>query len=98
MSVDSTDPPPEEAVATNGDPNTIQTDGPASATTTTTCTGRRQVLRPSRRVLIPPPNFGMVEDNLYRSGQPSELNFPFLEKLKLRTVVWLAPEDPGSRL
>lgn len=40
----------------------------------------------------------MVEDGLYRSGQPSELNFPFLEKLKLKTVVWLAPEDPNPRL
>ncbi|KAK4054548.1 tyrosine-protein phosphatase required for protection against superoxide stress (By similarity) [Microbotryomycetes sp. JL201] len=57
----------------------------------------RQATRPSRRVLIPPPNFGMVEDSLFRSGQPSELNFPFLEKLKLKTIVWLAPEDPGSR-
>jgi tyrosine-protein phosphatase OCA1 len=54
--------------------------------------------RPSQRVLIPPPNFGMVEDALYRSGQPSELNFPFLEKLRLKAVVWLAPEDPGGRL
>ncbi len=47
---------------------------------------------------MPPPNWGMVEDGLYRSGQPSELNFPFLEKLKLKTVVWLAPEDPNPRL
>lgn len=54
--------------------------------------------RPSQRVVIPPPNFGMVEDGLYRSGQPSELNFPFLEKLRLKAVVWLAPEDPGGRL
>ncbi|KAI9219010.1 putative tyrosine phosphatase family protein [Blastocladiella britannica] len=47
--------------------------------------------------LIPPLNFGMIEDDLYRSGQPNELNFPFLEKLALRTVVWLAPEDPSPR-
>lgn len=32
-----------------------------------------------------------------RSGQPSELNFPFLEKLKLNSIVWLAPEDPSPR-
>ncbi|RHZ77611.1 hypothetical protein Glove_174g191 [Diversispora epigaea] len=39
----------------------------------------------------------MIEEDLYRSGQPNELNFPFLEKLGLKTVVWLAPEDPNQR-
>ncbi|KAI9340013.1 protein-tyrosine phosphatase [Zopfochytrium polystomum] len=47
--------------------------------------------------MIPPMNFGMVEDNLYRSGQPNELNFPFLEKLNLKTVIFLAPEEPNQR-
>ncbi|KAI8893729.1 protein-tyrosine phosphatase [Globomyces pollinis-pini] len=46
---------------------------------------------------IPPMNFGLVENNLYRSGQPNELNFPFLEKLGLQTVVYLAPEEPSQR-
>ncbi|KAI9229746.1 MAG: protein-tyrosine phosphatase [Piptocephalis tieghemiana] len=46
---------------------------------------------------IPPQNFGIIEDGLYRSGQPNELNFPFLEKLGLRTVIWLAPEEPNQR-
>lgn len=45
-------------------------------------------------MLVPPPNFGMVEESLYRSGQPDQLNFPFLEKLSLRSVIWLAPEEP----
>ena len=45
---------------------------------------------------IPPVNFGMVEDNLYRSGQPGELNFPFLEKLKLKKILYLSNEDPPS--
>ncbi|KAJ3200566.1 tyrosine-protein phosphatase required for protection against superoxide stress (By similarity) [Dinochytrium kinnereticum] len=42
-------------------------------------------------------NFGMVEEDLYRSGQPNELNFPFLEKLGLKTVIYLAPEEPNQR-
>jgi tyrosine-protein phosphatase OCA1 len=46
---------------------------------------------------IPPLNFGMIEPKLYRSGQPNELNFPFLETLKLKTVLFLAPEDPNQR-
>ncbi|KAJ3104669.1 tyrosine-protein phosphatase required for protection against superoxide stress (By similarity) [Phlyctochytrium bullatum] len=46
---------------------------------------------------IPPMNFGMVEEDLYRSGQPHELNFPFIEKLGIRTVIYLAPEEPNQR-
>ncbi|KNC76816.1 tyrosine-protein phosphatase, partial [Sphaeroforma arctica JP610] len=39
-------------------------------------------------------NFGIVEEGLYRCGQPNELNFPFMEKLKLKRVIFLAPEEP----
>ena len=42
---------------------------------------------------VPPANFGLVEMDLYRSGLPNELNFPFLEKLQLRTVIYLAPDE-----
>eukprot|EP00036_Acanthoecidae_sp_10tr_P008039 CAMPEP_0182921400 /NCGR_PEP_ID=MMETSP0105_2-20130417/4123_1 /TAXON_ID=81532 ORGANISM="Acanthoeca-like sp., Strain 10tr" /NCGR_SAMPLE_ID=MMETSP0105_2 /ASSEMBLY_ACC=CAM_ASM_000205 /LENGTH=167 /DNA_ID=CAMNT_0025058919 /DNA_START=313 /DNA_END=813 /DNA_ORIENTATION=- len=45
---------------------------------------------------IPPANFGHVEEGLYRSGQPNELNFPFLEKLQLKAVLYLSPEDPST--
>ncbi|KAJ8904677.1 hypothetical protein NDN08_001195 [Rhodosorus marinus] len=47
--------------------------------------------------LIPPINFGIVEENLYRSGMPNELNFPFLEKLQLKTIVNLASEEPSQQ-
>jgi len=47
---------------------------------------------------IPPLNFGWVEDDLYRSGVPNELNFPFLEKMKLKKIIYLAPEDPSEHL
>lgn len=42
---------------------------------------------------IPPQNFGVVEADLYRSAQPNELNFPFLERLRLRTIIYLAPDE-----
>ena len=35
-----------------------------------------------------------VEDNLYRSGHPTELNFPFLERLHLKKILYLSPESP----
>jgi protein tyrosine/serine phosphatase len=47
---------------------------------------------------IPPINFGAVEENIYRSGQPNELNFPFLEKLGLKTIIFLAAEEPNEKL
>lgn len=46
---------------------------------------------------IPPVNYGMVEEDLYRSGQPNELNFPFLERLNLKTIVYLALEEPNAQ-
>ena len=47
-----------------------------------------------QRKLVCPINFGMVEENLYRSGQPSEINFPFLSTLGLSAIIWLAVEEP----
>lgn len=49
-------------------------------------------------MLVPPNNFGMVEEDLYRSGAPDQINFGFLEQLNLRSLIWLAPEDVGSEL
>jgi tyrosine-protein phosphatase OCA1 len=46
---------------------------------------------------IPPVNYGMIEQDLYRSGQPNELNFPFLERLNLRTIIYLALEEPNPQ-
>lgn len=43
--------------------------------------------------LIPPTNFGMIEDDMYRSGLAIELNFAFLEQLRLKTMLYLASEE-----
>eukprot|EP00656_Telonema_subtile_P048990 TRINITY_DN5998_c0_g2_i1.p1 TRINITY_DN5998_c0_g2~~TRINITY_DN5998_c0_g2_i1.p1 ORF type:complete len:177 (+),score=44.70 TRINITY_DN5998_c0_g2_i1:147-677(+) len=47
--------------------------------------------------LIPPFNFGYVEEDLYRCGLPIDLNFPFLEKLRLKTIIYLASEPPSQQ-
>ena len=47
--------------------------------------------------LYPPQNFGCVEDGVYRSGLPSELNYRFLESLNLRTAIVLSPESMDSQ-
>jgi len=38
-------------------------------------------------VLVPPTNFSMVEEGLYRSGFPEPPNFPFLETLNLKSIM-----------
>ena len=43
----------------------------------------------SRQLLFPPLNFGIVEDGIYRSGLPTQLNLPFLLTLRLKTVICL---------
>ena len=48
-----------------------------------------------RNVFIPPPNFGYVEPELYRSAVPNEMNFPFLQTLNLKTVVYLSFDAPS---
>lgn len=38
---------------------------------------------------VPPLNFSLVEDGIYRSGFPMPINYPFLERLKLKTIIYL---------
>ena len=47
--------------------------------------------------LFPPQNFGAVEDGIYRSGLPTELNYRFLESLRLKTVIVLSPESMDTQ-
>ncbi|RPA90740.1 tyrosine phosphatase [Choiromyces venosus 120613-1] len=46
--------------------------------------------------LVPPLNFCQVEEGLFRSGQPASFNLPFLSGLNLKTIVWLAVEEPNE--
>ncbi|KAH9313721.1 hypothetical protein KI387_022348, partial [Taxus chinensis] len=43
-------------------------------------------------LFVPPLNFSMVEKGVYRSGFPNTINFPFLETLQLRSIIYLCPE------
>ncbi|KNB46707.1 tyrosine phosphatase [Blastocystis sp. subtype 4] len=42
---------------------------------------------------IPPRNFNMVLDGVYRCIVPTDLNFPFLDRLHLKTIVYLSNEE-----
>ncbi|OZJ01751.1 hypothetical protein BZG36_05244 [Bifiguratus adelaidae] len=40
----------------------------------------------------------MVESGVYRSGHPNVQNLPFLRRLKLKTIMYLAMEDPTAEM
>ncbi|KAL2317025.1 hypothetical protein Fmac_030901 [Flemingia macrophylla] len=41
---------------------------------------------------IPPLNFAMVDNGIFRSGFPEPSNFSFLKTLRLRSIIYLCPE------
>ncbi|KAK9481295.1 protein-tyrosine phosphatase [Lipomyces japonicus] len=49
--------------------------------------------RPETKLMVPPLNFAMVASGVYRSGHPLPINFPFLEKLKLKTIIYLGEQE-----
>lgn len=48
------------------------------------------MLRNQMATYIPPRNFNAVLNNIYRSSIPTDLNHPFLERLHLKTIVYLS--------
>lgn len=38
---------------------------------------------------VPPLNFSLVEDSIYRSGFPMPINYPFLQQLGIKTIIYL---------
>ena len=56
----------------------------------------RKIIQPPNLRIIPPLNFCPVEKQLYRSGQPSMINESFLNELHLKTIIWLANEEPND--
>ncbi|KAH1093130.1 hypothetical protein GLYMA_14G049600v4 [Glycine max] len=43
-------------------------------------------------LFIPPLNFAMVDNGIFRSGFPEPANFSFLQTLGLRSIIYLCPE------
>ncbi|KAK9292031.1 hypothetical protein L1049_019985 [Liquidambar formosana] len=43
-------------------------------------------------VWVPPSNFSIVEEGIFRSALPLPSNFAFLESLNLRSIIYLCPE------
>lgn len=49
-------------------------------------------------MLVPPDNFGLVEPGLYRCSKLDPDHFPFLQTLKLKTILLLDAENPPRNL
>lgn len=45
-------------------------------------------------MLVPPDNFALVEEGIYRSSKLDPINHSFLETLNLKSVVWMDEERP----
>ncbi|XP_057522938.1 probable tyrosine-protein phosphatase DSP4 [Amaranthus tricolor] len=41
---------------------------------------------------VPPLNFAMVDNGIFRSGFPEDANFRFLQSLGLRSIIYMCPE------
>ena len=47
----------------------------------------------NEKAVIPPLNFSMVDRGIYRSGFPNKKNFTFLERLGLRSILYLCHQE-----
>ena len=47
----------------------------------------------SEDILMPPSNFSMVDVGIYRGSYPTFKNFSFLQHLKIKTILFLCPEE-----
>ncbi|KAI4371163.1 hypothetical protein MLD38_019429 [Melastoma candidum] len=47
----------------------------------------------SGEMFIPPLNFSIVDNGIFRSGFPDRANFGFLKSLGLRSILYLCPEE-----
>ncbi|KAH9749715.1 Tyrosine-protein phosphatase DSP1 [Citrus sinensis] len=55
--------------------------------------------RDGEELFVPPFNFAIVDNGIFRSGFPDSANFSFLKSLGLRSVIYLCPEPyPDSNL
>ena len=50
------------------------------------------------QALVPPLNFAMVEHGVFRSGFPEASNFPFLQSLGLRSVLYVRGRSKASKI
>lgn len=58
----------------------------------TPCYPLSEVKDGESELFVPPLNFSMVDNGIFRSGFPDVANFSFLQSLKLKSIICLCPE------
>jgi len=51
-----------------------------------------------KQPLYPPARFGFVNPGVYRGGFPLLPNFRFLDRLQIKTIISIVPEEPTQDL
>ncbi|TXG46877.1 hypothetical protein EZV62_026171 [Acer yangbiense] len=54
--------------------------------------GTEENEKDGEEMFVPPLNFAMVDNGVFRSGFPDSANFSFLQSLGLRSILYLCPE------
>ncbi|KAK3188511.1 hypothetical protein Dsin_028072 [Dipteronia sinensis] len=54
--------------------------------------GAEENEKDGEEMFVPPLNFAMVDNGVFRSGFPDSANFSFLQSLGLRSILYLCPE------
>ncbi|KAK0578959.1 hypothetical protein LWI29_019046 [Acer saccharum] len=54
--------------------------------------GTEENEKDGEEIFVPPLNFAMVDNGVFRSGFPDSANFSFLQSLGLRSILYLCPE------
>ena len=47
-------------------------------------------------MLVPPANFGIAEEGIYRCSKVETLNLSFLETLNLKTAIFIGGQEPSK--
>lgn len=82
------------SITSNNHPQIIINNDSSTDRTSTNERQLRRINHPPNLRIVPPLNFCPVENQLYRSGQPSIINQSFLNQLNLKTIIWLSSEEP----
>lgn len=68
--------------------------GQSLATTQDEQPEANQMVRP---MYVPPLNFSLVEDGIYRSGFPMPINYPFMKRIEFKTIIYLGDLESSKK-
>ncbi|ODQ79892.1 hypothetical protein BABINDRAFT_161562 [Babjeviella inositovora NRRL Y-12698] len=55
-----------------------------------------EIFDDKKKKAVPPLNFALVENGIFRSGHPMPINFDFLASLRLKTIIYLGDKEDNT--